>query len=379
MTIASIPTQTGRCHERASIFRASADMDGAPKAAGGVRGIAYTGDRVHPWFEGGVVVDLTGIVIPTDERLPILYEHGADESGQWKNAGYTTGITNTGEQIGIDGVLIDNDTGRKIAADGRAGFPWELSISFDPEESEFIEEGEQVAVNGRVFVGPFVHVTKSRLREVSFVHQGADANTSTETFNRGGKPPKETSMADNPVETPTEQEEREVVAVEDLTAEYLSENMPEVVEEAAKMLADEEPEADESEMAEAEDEKPVPTAQSASLAEIRALDGADGDFAIAMFSAGATLDIAKAALSEASRLSIGSSVEAETPVPSSQSKPEANANVVTDVDEIWDEDINGVRKHFTKLCSGDEVQGERSFRRFAATQRSLGRPYDRLS
>ena len=57
------------------------------------------------------------------------------------------------------------------------GLRWQASMGVRLKEAEFVDDGEARVINGRTFKGPGLHVTKSLLKESSFVPLGADSST----------------------------------------------------------------------------------------------------------------------------------------------------------------------------------------------------------
>ena len=73
-------------------------------------------------------------------------------------------------------IISEGSEAADIVAQSKAGADWQLSIGADVKECELIRGKREV--NGQEIEGPFYHVRKSSLREVSVVAVGADAHTS---------------------------------------------------------------------------------------------------------------------------------------------------------------------------------------------------------
>ncbi len=134
---------------------------------------AYTGGAMRVrGFPHPVVVDLTGLDV-TAQNLPIRLDHNAKQG-----VGHSTRIAIEDGKLVAEG-LISRDTSwaRDVATSGKHGFPWQASIGGPVVEAELIPDGCQVEVNGQTFQGPIHVVRKMQLREISFVDQGADENT----------------------------------------------------------------------------------------------------------------------------------------------------------------------------------------------------------
>ena len=145
-------------------------------AAGGkapkVKGLAYSGGKMRLFgWSRPVVVDLAGLAIP--ENVPLLADH---ENETLSRVGVVVPAVVDG-MLMIEGEIVaEGDIAEQIVAQGKAGADWQLSIGAEVEAAELVESGKRT-VNGVEHEGPFYHVTKSTLREVSVVAVGADKAT----------------------------------------------------------------------------------------------------------------------------------------------------------------------------------------------------------
>lgn len=137
-----------------------------------VMGIAYSGGKMNlPGWKHPVVVDLAGMDIP--ETVPLLTNH---ENKTDSRVGIISASIKD-NALEISGEIVsDSKDAQDIVAQGKAGADWQLSIGADVKECELVKSSR--TVNGQEIEGPFYHVTKSTLREVSVVAVGADAHTS---------------------------------------------------------------------------------------------------------------------------------------------------------------------------------------------------------
>ena len=145
-----------------------------------VMGIAYSGGKMNlPGWKHSVVVDLAGMDIP--DTVPLLTNH---ENKTDSRVGIISASIKD-NALEISGEIVsDSKDAQDIVAQGKAGADWQLSIGADVKECELVKSSR--TVNGQEIEGPFYHVTKSTLREVSVVAVGADAHTSmkvTANFN----------------------------------------------------------------------------------------------------------------------------------------------------------------------------------------------------
>ena len=159
--------------------------------------VAYTGGTMKvAGFSHPVVVDLEGLSIDR-QNIPIRLEHNAKQG-----VGHTDRVKVENGQILADG-LISRDTSwaRDVAKSGSRGFPWQASIGADILEAEFIPNGSTAHVNGRTFDGPVYVIRQSILKEISFVDNAADTQT-TATVAAGQAVPEkqeDTSVKETPM------------------------------------------------------------------------------------------------------------------------------------------------------------------------------------
>ena len=145
------------------------------EAAGGgkpkVTGIAYSGGKMNlPGWKHPVVVDLAGMEIP--ETVPLLTNH--ENKTDARVGMISAGVRNNTLEITGE-IVSENDDAKNIVAQSKAGADWQLSIGADVKECELVQGKREV--NGQETEGPFYHIKKSVLREVSIVAVGADAHT----------------------------------------------------------------------------------------------------------------------------------------------------------------------------------------------------------
>ena len=197
--------------------------------------VAYTGGLMRiEGFQHPVVVDLEGISIDR-QNIPIRLDHNPKQG-----VGHTDRVVIENGQILAEG-LISRDTSwaRDVTKSGQRGFPWQASIGASILDAQFIPNGQTVHVNGRTFEGPLYVVRKSILKEISFVDNGADTNTSAKIAAQLG----ETTSMDNEIQKET----TETVTAQDKASETTSEpaktcsckaQTPETVQAAADPVAD---------------------------------------------------------------------------------------------------------------------------------------------
>lgn len=164
-------------HPPELLFTAAFDASAPDATPGALRrfsGTAYSGEVIHShWAWGDVAFDLDTLRVP--ERLPVLIEHDrAQRAGVIDRfaVSHTDGLT-------VHGYLLDTPSGRSIAAEADAGFPWQMSVHIDPGK---VEECVDSPVNGRAPRRPLTVFRDGTIREVSFTPTGADARTHAIVF-----------------------------------------------------------------------------------------------------------------------------------------------------------------------------------------------------
>lgn len=132
---------------------------------------AYTGAAVDGWF-GKLIIDVAGLQIGSQKK-PILRQHDPNQI-----AGFSEVITKDGA-VTISGTLSSRtDAGREVAELADEGFPWQASVGIAIQQFKQLSEQESMSVNGQDITGPAMVITKSQLKESSFVPLGADGATS---------------------------------------------------------------------------------------------------------------------------------------------------------------------------------------------------------
>jgi len=134
--------------------------------------VGYTGGVIRQlWSREPVVIDLAGMTVPS--VVPIVFGH--DYSLE---AVLGQGSASVGSELVIDGaILAKSESAGQVVQLGDAGYQWQASVGADVDEQSLVAAGDTVTVNGRTFDGPVRIVTRSTLRECSFVTLGADAAT----------------------------------------------------------------------------------------------------------------------------------------------------------------------------------------------------------
>lgn len=145
-----------------------------------VIGLAYSGGKMTlPNWKYPVVVDLTGLEIL--DNIPLLTDHKNKTDARVGMVSAT--VKNNTLEISGE-IVSDSKDAQDIVAQSKAGANWQLSIGADVKDCELVKSSRET--NGQTHDGPFYHVKRSILREVSVVAVGADAKTTmkvTASFN----------------------------------------------------------------------------------------------------------------------------------------------------------------------------------------------------
>ncbi len=137
--------------------------------------LAYSGGvmTVPDW--GAVVIDLAGLDI--SGQITFLSGH-KNELGEIIGHGRAQVRDNA---LYVEGVLTEaTEAGRQVLALTREGVELRASVGVEPRKSQKVRAGDTVQVNGRTLKAEGRSLTlieKGRLREVSVVALGADADT----------------------------------------------------------------------------------------------------------------------------------------------------------------------------------------------------------
>lgn len=156
-------------------FQADCQIQAADGKLPSVSILAYTGGTMRLPGLGQTVVDLAGMQMA---QIPLLADHENSLSGI---AG--TGMPHIdGGSLRVTGTLASGTAAAdQILALHKSGITLQASIGAEIESQKFVDGGQSITANGRTIaapVGGMTYVTKSTLREVSFVAAGADRQTS---------------------------------------------------------------------------------------------------------------------------------------------------------------------------------------------------------
>ena len=136
-------------------------------------GVAYSGGEIRQWWSRlKMIVDLGGMEITP--QTPLLLNH--DNSPESKLGDIDAAIRE-GQLFVSGGIASKSEEAKHVIEMGRE-YNWQLSIGCEIIAAEEVDPEDSRTINGREFQGPFIHIKKTRLREVSVVAVGADPETS---------------------------------------------------------------------------------------------------------------------------------------------------------------------------------------------------------
>lgn len=141
---------------------------------GGVKisGVAYSGGAFAQTWDGRpIVLSLSGLEF--SPQIPLMNSHWNSTS---KKLGEVTASVADNQLLIAGTITSQSEDAQQIIADGKKS-DWQLSMGADILQKTIVEAGQTVEINGRQFNGPLVNVVKAKLREVSVVAVGADAET----------------------------------------------------------------------------------------------------------------------------------------------------------------------------------------------------------
>lgn len=149
--------------------------------------VAYQGGKISPsGINSECVIDLQGTRFDNDQTI-ILENHKTDRDHRIGHATAQRIIPHGHRLEGKTGPLIDlkavasakSLATSQLVKDAKGGFPFQASVGGEIKAAVWIARGETAVVNGTRHQGPFLHIKKFVIREVSVVPLGADSSTST--------------------------------------------------------------------------------------------------------------------------------------------------------------------------------------------------------
>lgn len=179
--------------------------------------VAYSGGLMAVPGWGPVAIDLAGL--EAGGQVPLLADHNATVGSV---VGHGEPAVANGRLLVAGVVSGAGDAARQIVEMSRNGFAFQASVGLAPSEHERVKPNHSVEINGRSLSSPsgFTLVRKGRLREVSVLPLGADAETSVAiAASRQGR----TNMADIASEDQVRADERERLKEIDLTCRPMGE------------------------------------------------------------------------------------------------------------------------------------------------------------
>ncbi len=145
-----------------------------------IRLTLYDGSIVRHWYWGNLAFELSTMKM-AKKRNPVLYSHDINQ-----RIGYADKDNVQFEpKFVMEGELLKNSPkAQEVKNDMVEKFPFEASLAFDPQKSniEFVKDGDQVEVNGKVLKGPGTVIRDTVIKEGSICVFGALKNTKSQVF-----------------------------------------------------------------------------------------------------------------------------------------------------------------------------------------------------
>lgn len=183
----------GKCTITAAITE-----EGKPEKLPRVDIMAYNGGIMSVGWWGPVVIDLSGL--KAKDKNPILFGHSTFSTDSIM--GQTDGVTNDGKTLSVSGdIMGESRTVKETLALAKKGFEFQASVGVRPKVHSYVEQGQEIEVNGQKLSGPFTMIGQSELKEISIVPLGADGATSAKIAaeqQRVNAKTKENTMAQKP-------------------------------------------------------------------------------------------------------------------------------------------------------------------------------------
>ena len=112
------------------------------------------------------------------ELVPVLFEHDRNQ-----RIGFgRLSLNQESQNLEIEGEFLDNEEARKIIADAKQGFPFQLSVHIDAKSDRTLKKGHKEMINGLEIQGEAVILEDFLIREVSFTPTGVDEKTSAQVL-----------------------------------------------------------------------------------------------------------------------------------------------------------------------------------------------------
>jgi len=147
--------------------------DGAERRNPRISGVAYSGDVMNVgYWPYPVAMELSGLELP--ESVPVLADHANSIMTRLGDAHAT--IENGRLTYAGEITAENSDEVKAILEHAKNGGKLQVSVGADPIEYRLVKG--TVEVNGQSVKGPFFHMKRALLREISVVAVGADPKTS---------------------------------------------------------------------------------------------------------------------------------------------------------------------------------------------------------
>jgi hypothetical protein len=137
----------------------------------------YNGGVISVGYWGPVAIDIANLKF--SENAPILYSHNRYDVAAV--LGQSTEITRPDNKRidAVGNIMASSATAKSVLDLARNGFKFQASVGVQPSVVAYVEDNEEVEVNGRRLKGPFTFVKQGVLAEWSVVVLGADERSAT--------------------------------------------------------------------------------------------------------------------------------------------------------------------------------------------------------
>ncbi len=146
------------------------------KSAVPIELVARTNDPVEVWWaDAPIVHDFAGI--EHKDRLVLDWCHQDDEV-----IGFLDAVKAEGSKLMVSGSITpirEGDRAERVIDQGKAGIPFEASITWSPVAIDYLPEGTSTPLNGEDVEGPLMIVRRWKLHSVAVCPTGADGYTSS--------------------------------------------------------------------------------------------------------------------------------------------------------------------------------------------------------
>ena len=175
--------------------------------------VGYRGEIIDHWFWGRLGIDMDGLHF-AKKKTPGLIDHNTSKRLTFSQEQQTKPETY------IAGPFLDNANAQEIAMDIDRGFPFQASLSVEPEIVEQVTEGQSVSVNGKTLKGPGAAFRKASILEISAVVFGAFSNTESTAYSDNQNNIKFELIKSKEIQMAKQKNDERVMTIEQFKADH---------------------------------------------------------------------------------------------------------------------------------------------------------------